>query len=237
MSNLVSMRITLLKIFIQILILLAVSGCIIPQSWLVNDPIDDHFHPGINVDTQVDHFSPVANNDAATIDFETPTIINVVANDTDPQSSTFTVVSNTAATSGALVDNGDGTITYTPNANFSGTDSFTYTIQNSFGLNATATVNLTVLSYCATFTQIAAVPFTGAPKAYAPLPDGTAPKPYLLCTKAQLDTIAADNTLWDTENYKLMQDIDMDNGGANNGIIGTTANNFTGVFDGNNFTI
>ncbi|MEM6656497.1 MAG: cadherin-like domain-containing protein, partial [Pseudomonadota bacterium] len=42
-----------------------------------------------------------------------------------------------------LTDNGDGTYTYTPNAGFSGSDSFTYTISDGTDAD-TATVNLTV---------------------------------------------------------------------------------------------
>ena len=40
--------------------------------------------------------------------------------------------------------NGDGTITYTPDKDFNGTDSFTYTISDGNGGTATATVTVTV---------------------------------------------------------------------------------------------
>ena len=42
-----------------------------------------------------------------------------------------------------MTNNGDGTLTYTPNANFHGTDSYTYTV-TSGGVTETATVNVTV---------------------------------------------------------------------------------------------
>ena len=45
---------------------------------------------------------------------------------------------------GVAAINGDGTISYTPALNYSGYDSFTYTIQDSFGRQAMATVNVTV---------------------------------------------------------------------------------------------
>ena len=44
---------------------------------------------------------------------------------------------------GTVVNNGDGTVTYTPNADYNGTDSYTYTV-TSGGVTETATVNVTV---------------------------------------------------------------------------------------------
>ena len=45
---------------------------------------------------------------------------------------------------GTATANADGTITYTPAANFSGTDSFSYTISDGQGGSATAPVEVTV---------------------------------------------------------------------------------------------
>jgi len=44
---------------------------------------------------------------------------------------------------GAVVNNGDGTVTYTPNADYNGSDSYTYTV-TSGGVTETATVNVTI---------------------------------------------------------------------------------------------
>ncbi|WP_417789339.1 cadherin-like domain-containing protein, partial [Terasakiella pusilla] len=45
---------------------------------------------------------------------------------------------------GTVVLNDDGTVTYTPDANYNGTDSFTYTVTDNDGETQTATVNLSV---------------------------------------------------------------------------------------------
>ena len=49
-----------------------------------------------------------------------------------------------AATHGTVVLQTGGTVLYTPNANFYGTDSFTYMIAGAAGQQDTATVTLTV---------------------------------------------------------------------------------------------
>ena len=49
----------------------------------------------------------------------------------------------TQGANGSVVNNGDGTVTYTPNADFNGADSYTYTV-TSGGVTETATVTVTV---------------------------------------------------------------------------------------------
>ena len=60
----------------------------------------------------------------------TANAINVLANDTDPDTgTTLTITAVTQPTNGTVVITGDGTgLTYTPAANFTGPDTFTYTI-------------------------------------------------------------------------------------------------------------
>ena len=217
-----------------IICLMISSSCIfLPEE--TTKKIDDHFHPGMEV--IINPHLPVAVADAITIDFETAKTFTVLDNDTDDDGDSINVTGVTSVSHGTLTNNGDNTLSYTPAADFSGTDTFTYTIQDSRGGSASALVTLTVKTYCNTFTQQAAIPFTGGANPYSPLPDGTSTKPYRVCTKAQMDTTSGNVALWDTEYYKVYQNIDMDNGGANNGIIGTNVNQFTGSFDGNNFTL
>ena len=69
---------------------------------------------------------------------------NLLANDLEYDGDTISVYTNTQPSHGTLAYNGDGTFTYTPDANYNGPDSFTYTIGDGKGLTGTATVNITV---------------------------------------------------------------------------------------------
>ncbi|MFO0803383.1 MAG: Ig-like domain-containing protein [Gemmataceae bacterium] len=88
---------------------------------------------------------PVAVNDSATTHMNTGVVISVLVNDDlgdEPTSITgFDAVS---VEGGVVVDNGNGSLTYTPPSGFVGTDSFTYTITDVDGESSTATVTITV---------------------------------------------------------------------------------------------
>jgi Bacterial Ig domain len=88
--------------------------------------------------------APTANNDTATTDEDTPVNVNVLANDVEPDGDTLSVVSVTQGANGAVSINPDKTVHYAPAANFFGSDSFTYTIDDGHGGQSTATVNVTV---------------------------------------------------------------------------------------------
>ena len=87
---------------------------------------------------------PVAVDDTASTDEDTAVAISVLANDTDADNDPLTVVGASDGIYGTTVVNGDGTVTYTPNAGFSGTDSFVYAIDDGYGNIAYATVTVTV---------------------------------------------------------------------------------------------
>jgi hypothetical protein len=70
--------------------------------------------------------------------------IDVLTNDSDVDNDTLSVDSVTQPTNGTASINLNGTIRYTPNADFNGSDSFDYTISDGNGGTATATVNITV---------------------------------------------------------------------------------------------
>jgi hypothetical protein len=95
---------------------------------------------------------PVAIDDEATTPENTPVIVNVLANDFDGGFPPLNIVAVTQAANGAVTNNGNGTVTYTPNANFNtygrAPDSFTYTIENAHDFQATGTVRVTVDHFC-----------------------------------------------------------------------------------------
>ena len=95
--------------------------------------------------------APTAVNDAGGSTLEdtakTFTAAQLVGNDTDPNSGdTLSVNSVGGATDGTVVLNANGTVTFTPNANYNGPASFVYRVKDQTGTASTnvATVNMTV---------------------------------------------------------------------------------------------
>ncbi len=88
--------------------------------------------------------APEAVNDSVVLNEDKSATFNVLGNDFDVDGNPLTIDSFTSPANGNLVQNPDNTFTYTPNANFNGSDSFTYTISDGQGGFDTATVNITV---------------------------------------------------------------------------------------------
>jgi len=91
----------------------------------------------------IDCGPPIAEPDIASLNVNTNVWINALANDSDPEGAALNIVSLGPASHGTVSFSG-GRIVYTPAKNFFGTDAFTYTIANSWGLTATATDSVTV---------------------------------------------------------------------------------------------
>ena len=87
---------------------------------------------------------PIAVDDLDATDEDAPVTVAVLTNDSDPDGDPLTITSVSDPANGSVVINGDGTVTYTPDANYTGTDTFTYTISDSNGGTDTATVTITV---------------------------------------------------------------------------------------------
>ncbi|MDY6793291.1 MAG: Ig-like domain-containing protein [Thermodesulfobacteriota bacterium] len=88
---------------------------------------------------------PIAVDDLASTDEDTPiTAIEVLVNDSDPDDDTISISDFTQPSHGTTGSNGDGTLTYTPDADYNGSDSFTYTITDGTAESAPATVNVTI---------------------------------------------------------------------------------------------
>ena len=82
-------------------------------------------------------------DEASTID-DDPVVIPVQDNDTIPDGSTGWEVDTSTAKGGTVVDNGDGTVTYTRPPGFHGTDTFTYRVTGPDGVEYEATVTVTI---------------------------------------------------------------------------------------------
>ena len=89
---------------------------------------------------------PVAMDDVTVTSEDESVIINVLANDNDPDGDDLTITELGTSSNGQVVNNGDGTVTYIPAADFNGSDSFTYTIDDGRDDTATATVDVSVLA-------------------------------------------------------------------------------------------
>ncbi|MGZ2336832.1 tandem-95 repeat protein, partial [Vibrio alginolyticus] len=90
--------------------------------------------------------APVADivADKATVVEDTPTIIKVLGNDTfEGDDKVVSLDTNNGPANGTVSVNLDGSVTYTPNDNYHGTDSFTY-IVTSGGVSESTTVNVDV---------------------------------------------------------------------------------------------
>ena len=110
--------------------------------------IDQHFEGSVGMfslsDSVDNSHAPDADPDVAETPEDTPVVIDVLANDTDPDGDTLTISGTPTAVNGTVTVNGDGTLTYTPNSNYHGTDTITYTVTDPSGLTSTTTVAVTV---------------------------------------------------------------------------------------------
>lgn len=90
--------------------------------------------------------APVARDDTASATQPgSPVVINVLANDADPDVGDTLTVTLASATHGSVAINGDGTLTYTPPAGCGvASDTVSYTIQDGNGNTATASVAVTI---------------------------------------------------------------------------------------------
>jgi acetyltransferase-like isoleucine patch superfamily enzyme len=88
---------------------------------------------------------PAAVDDTASADVDAPLRIDVLANDSDPDGDALAVIAVEDGAHGQVTNAGDGTVTYVRDVGFNGTDSFSYTVGDAGGLQATARVAVTVL--------------------------------------------------------------------------------------------
>lgn len=93
--------------------------------------------------------APAASDDTYTITEDSELIISspgVLGNDSDVDSDSLLAIIDTSTSNGVLVFTSDGSFSYTPNANFAGSDSFTYHANDGQLDSNIATVNITITS-------------------------------------------------------------------------------------------
>ncbi len=90
---------------------------------------------------------PVAVNDTLSATEDTTasyTATQLLGNDSDPDNDSIFIASVTRGVGGDVTLNPDGTVTFTPDPNFNGSATFTYTVSDGNLLSAPATVTITV---------------------------------------------------------------------------------------------
>src|SRR5204862_3670510 len=89
--------------------------------------------------------APQASDDELVIDEDHSGTVNVLANDSDPNGDplTATITGEPAVGSATIAD---GVVSYTPAADFHGSDALSYTVDDGHGHTATATLHITVSS-------------------------------------------------------------------------------------------
>jgi len=108
----------------------------------------------INITVIAVNDPPIAQDDAAITDQDTSVTIDIQANDSAGPANEDQSLSTTAVTDpagGVATINADDTVTYTPDAGFTGTDSFDYTLCDSDSACMNATVTITVTADAAPF--------------------------------------------------------------------------------------
>jgi len=98
----------------------------------------------------IDNGPPQGTADAYTVNEDDTLTIGagdgVLANDSDPEDDSLTAVLVENAAHGDVSLAGDGSFTYTPDADYYGTDTFTYRAQDHYSQSTTVTVTITVES-------------------------------------------------------------------------------------------
>src|SRR5207237_756335 len=98
-------------------------------TYKANDGTSDSNVATVTIAINAVNDAPVAVNDSYSTNEDTSLTIaapGVVGNDTDIDSAVLTASLVSGPANGTLTLNADGRFTYTPNANFNGSDSFTY---------------------------------------------------------------------------------------------------------------
>ncbi|MGH9922531.1 MAG: cadherin-like domain-containing protein, partial [Nitrososphaerales archaeon] len=158
-------------------------------TYKANDGILDSNNATVTINVTAVNEGPIAVDDEASTNVGDPVVIDVLSNDSHPDNDTLTITFITIApTNGTAIINPNGTITYTPDVNFTGTDSFEYEVSDGDLETDTANVDVTVserfMVMTGTFEKSTAV----APALQNITGVGFEPKALLLFTTGQNNT-------------------------------------------------
>ena len=121
-----------------------------PGVYVFTVVVTDDGTPNLNdsetIRIKVDNRPPVAVDDLLFLDEDTAETFDVTSNDSDPDGDSLNIVSVSQPSEGTVIVAGPGTVFYLPPLNFWGTTSFTYTVSDGAGGEATATVFVDVAS-------------------------------------------------------------------------------------------
>lgn len=114
-------------------------------NYTITDPSGASDNATVAVTINSVNDAPNTQPDNATVDEDNPVTIDVLANDTDIEGDSFTVIT-AIAPNGAITIEPDSRITYLPNANYNGLDTITYHVNDSGNAISQGTVNITINS-------------------------------------------------------------------------------------------
>ena len=121
------------------------------ESFTVNyTNVDQLLFSDVTIDVTAGNDAPIAMPDSATAATGSPVVIDLTSNDIDPEGDPLQILDLTNPSNGTVVDNGDGTVTYTSDPAFEGVDTFDYVVDDVGGTtgywrldgDATATVGV-----------------------------------------------------------------------------------------------
>jgi ribulose-5-phosphate 4-epimerase/fuculose-1-phosphate aldolase len=116
----------------------------------------------VTVDVEGTPDAPNATDDSANVRTDGTVTLDVLANDSDPDGDPIHIDGFEQPANGSVVENSDGTLTYTPDAGYTGSDSFNYTIADGTGRSDTATVSIEVSDLAAPTFEQHSLTFDGA---------------------------------------------------------------------------
>jgi VCBS repeat-containing protein len=164
-------------------------------TYKANDGAADSAPATVTITVNAVNDIPTAVADSYTVNEDTtltvPAATGVLNNDTDPDGNTLTAQLVTGPTHGQLTFNADGSFTYVPAANFSGSDTFTYRASDGTTTSSpvTVTINITAVNdapvaandnYSVTSGQTLTTTTTNGVIANDSDPDGTTPTAVLV---------------------------------------------------------